>query len=480
MTTSMTPTHGDPLRHGSRPLSDGDHERWLPDPSWPVPPRGWQLWAAAGSTARPGRAGNVDSGPIDDESNSHPRPLIDETVDVKSEMPSLAVLEDASFTLPTRPSARVDHQRVDLLADRPAATGPRGHGRGLRGPRCPRPLQLPRRRPDRRPHRHRRLDPARGERCPRAGAPLAVAGRWPARRRAAPRGGRHRPHPRLGRDARPSPRCRGPAAARPCRSAPTASPTPRRRMPPPPDAVRDVGRVHDADPASHPLDRGRRCGGPPDAYRACPAHRPAAAESDEPVVPVADVTPAATPRADASAPASGSTTGGEALTLKPDALSPSAVAPVGGPGPKGATDDKGGKGSKGARAQGRQGRQGRQGQQGRPRATRAARPRRARRIPRRRRRPRTRRRRPRRTTAPKSNGTKSNGAKSNGTKSNGGTDKNRKDQSGTTKAGSQPKLSQAGIGGSGAAATSVTGFSTIPAARAGAVSLRGAAALPVR
>ena len=120
MTTSMTPTHGDPLRHGSRPLSDGDHERWLPDPSWPVPPRGWQLWAAAGSTARPGRAGTVDSGPIDDESNSHTRPRIDDTVDVKSEMPYLAVLEDASFTLPTRPSALVDHERVDLLADRPA------------------------------------------------------------------------------------------------------------------------------------------------------------------------------------------------------------------------------------------------------------------------------------------------------------------------------------------------------------------------
>src|SRR6476661_7111082 len=122
----MTPTHGDPLRHGSRPLSEGDHERWLPDPSWPVPPRGWQLWAAAGSTARPGRAGNIDSRPIDDESNSHPRPRIDDTVDVKSEMPYLAVLEDASFTLPTRPSALVDHGRVDLLADRPARRVPEG------------------------------------------------------------------------------------------------------------------------------------------------------------------------------------------------------------------------------------------------------------------------------------------------------------------------------------------------------------------
>ena len=43
MTTSMTPTHGD--AGGPRPWAagnpdhDGDAERWLPDPSWPVPPR---------------------------------------------------------------------------------------------------------------------------------------------------------------------------------------------------------------------------------------------------------------------------------------------------------------------------------------------------------------------------------------------------------------------------------------------------------
>jgi hypothetical protein len=126
VTTSMTPTHGEPVRHASRRVSDGDHERWLPDPSWPVPPRGWQLWAAAGSAARPGRPARDRPVEIEDGSNSHSGPPIDETVDVMSEMPPLAVLEDASFTLPTRPSARVDHERVDLLADRPARRAPEG------------------------------------------------------------------------------------------------------------------------------------------------------------------------------------------------------------------------------------------------------------------------------------------------------------------------------------------------------------------
>ena len=50
MTTPMTPTQGAPLRPG-RP-APADVDRWLPDPSWPVPPRGWQLWAAAGAPTR--------------------------------------------------------------------------------------------------------------------------------------------------------------------------------------------------------------------------------------------------------------------------------------------------------------------------------------------------------------------------------------------------------------------------------------------
>ena len=113
MTTSMTPTHGDP-------------ERWLPDPSWPVPPRGWQLWAAAGSVARAERPEDVGVGRLQDGSEPHAGPRIDHTGDVKSEMPCSAALENASFTLPTRPSAMVDDGRVDLLADRPARRIPEG------------------------------------------------------------------------------------------------------------------------------------------------------------------------------------------------------------------------------------------------------------------------------------------------------------------------------------------------------------------
>lgn len=51
---------------------------------------------------------------------------MDHTDDVTSEMPRLADLEEASFTLPTRPSALVDLERVDLLADRPARRVPEG------------------------------------------------------------------------------------------------------------------------------------------------------------------------------------------------------------------------------------------------------------------------------------------------------------------------------------------------------------------
>ena len=122
MTTSMTPTHGD--AGGPRPWAagdpdhDGDAERWLPDPSWPVPPRGWQLWAAAGSASRSRRA-------RDNGLEVHPRPPMPHTDDVLSEMHRYAPIEEASFTLPTRPSVLVDHAsgqpaRVDLLADRRA------------------------------------------------------------------------------------------------------------------------------------------------------------------------------------------------------------------------------------------------------------------------------------------------------------------------------------------------------------------------
>ena len=101
MTTSMTPM--------------GDAERWLPDPSWPVPPRGWQLWAAAGPAARP-------QGALSDGLDVRARPEMPHTDGVLSEIDRFAAFEDASFTLPTRPSLLVDHPagrlvRVDLLAE---------------------------------------------------------------------------------------------------------------------------------------------------------------------------------------------------------------------------------------------------------------------------------------------------------------------------------------------------------------------------
>src|SRR6478752_948261 len=102
MTTSMTPV-------------SGDAERWLPDPSWPVPPRGWQLWAAAGPAARP-------QGAPDDGLDVRAQPEMPHTDGVLSEIDRFAAFEDASFTLPTRPSLLVDHPagqpvRVDLLAE---------------------------------------------------------------------------------------------------------------------------------------------------------------------------------------------------------------------------------------------------------------------------------------------------------------------------------------------------------------------------
>ena len=102
MTTNMTPM-------------SGDAERWLPDPSWPVPPRGWQLWAAAGPAAR-------SQGAPSDGLDVRAQPEMPHTDGVLSEIDRFAAFEDASFTLPTRPSLLVDHPagqpvRVDLLAE---------------------------------------------------------------------------------------------------------------------------------------------------------------------------------------------------------------------------------------------------------------------------------------------------------------------------------------------------------------------------
>lgn len=154
MTTSMTPTHGDPTSPraaargadttaaiaavtadvGARPGHRGDSDRWLPDPSWPVPPRGWQLWAAAGAGLSP--AGERESAKSR-RSRVHSEVSMQHTDDVLSEMPRLTALEDASFTLPTRPAALVEdawyaQERVDLLADRRARRrAPEGTARGF-------------------------------------------------------------------------------------------------------------------------------------------------------------------------------------------------------------------------------------------------------------------------------------------------------------------------------------------------------------
>ena len=452
MTTSMTPTHGDPLRHGSRPLSDGDHERWLPDPSWPVPPRGWQLWAAAGSTARPGRAGNIDSGPIDDESNSHPRPRIDDTVDVKSEMPYLAVLEDASFTLPTRPSALVDHGRVDLLADRPARRVPEGAVAGfavlgalvlfscLVGGLTGGLIVM-------------------GVSTLLAASAALVRGHLSLSRVGGQRGAG------LLLGAAVTALILGSVATHDRR--PGVEVLPSAPVPVSSDRVTDTQTAYAAVPRTPSATSVASTAPTPRAVRSTeaaaaagptpvvptvptePAERAEPAESDEPVVPASEVTPAATPRADASALASGSTTGGEALTLKPDALSPSTVAPAGGTGPKGSTNDKGGKSSKSDKSDKA------------PKSPKGPK------------------------TSKASKDAKNNGAKNNGAKNKNGKDKNGKASDGkasdgTANANPQPKLSEAGIGGSGAATTSVTGFSTTPAARAHAATLRAVAALPVR
>ena len=98
MTTSKTPTHGDADR--------------------------WQLWAAAGSAPGTRLA-------RDDELEVHAGPAMPHTDPVLSEMYRFAAIENASFTLPTRPRVLSDPSgqpvRVDLLAD------PRGPRRAPTG-----------------------------------------------------------------------------------------------------------------------------------------------------------------------------------------------------------------------------------------------------------------------------------------------------------------------------------------------------------
>ncbi|MBW8732161.1 MAG: hypothetical protein JF622_14595 [Terrabacter sp.] len=362
---------------------------------------------------------------------------------MKSEMPYLAVLEDASFTLPVRPSALVDHERVDLLADRPERRVPEGAVAGfavlgalilfscLVGGLTGGLIVI-------------------GVSTLLAASAALVRGHLLLSRVGGQRGAG------LLLGAAVAALILGSVATHDRR--PGVEVLPSAPVPVSSDRVTDTHTAYAAVPPAPSATSVASTTPTPRAIRSTEAAAAAArptpvaptvpavpSESDEPVVPVADVTPAATPRADASALASGSTTGGEALTLKPDALSPSAGAPA---------DDKGGKGEKGGKAEkGPKGSKDLKTSKASKDAT---------------------------AKATKNTAAKNTAAKNMGAKNNGAKNKNGKEKNGTAKAGSQPKLSDAGIGGSGAATTSVTGFSATPAAHADAISPRGVAALPVR
>jgi hypothetical protein len=138
VTTSTTPTPGGPLHSGGSASADVD--RWLPDPSWPVPPRGWHLWAAAGSPARTDhRSDHHREGDTDQDADQHTRgdgsgidvaPAIDHTVPVTPQMSEFAVPEEPSFTLPARPGLLVAAP-VDLLADPDSRRLPEGAASGF-------------------------------------------------------------------------------------------------------------------------------------------------------------------------------------------------------------------------------------------------------------------------------------------------------------------------------------------------------------
>ena len=372
---SMTPTHGDP-------------ERWLPDPSWPVPPRGWQLWAAAGSVARAERPDDVGVGRLQDGSEPDAGPRIDHTGDVKSEMPCSAALENASFTLPTRPSAMVEDRRVDLLADRPARRIPEGALAGfavlgvlvlfsclvggLTGGLIVIGVSTLLAASAALVRGHLSLSQVGGQRG--AGLLLGAAV-------AALIVGSVATHNR-----RPG------VEVLPSAPVPVSS-----------ERVTDTSTAYAAVPSSHAA---ASVTSPVAATTAPgPVRTPVASAPDEPVVPVVDATPEAAPRADTTVAASASTAGGQALTLSPDALSPAADAPTG------VTDPKASKSGK----------------------------------------------------DPKTSTTSKD---SKGTKTSKGSKTSKASKGSTTSSDPRPALSDAGIGGSGAASTSMTGFSVTPGARA--------------
>jgi hypothetical protein len=391
LTTSMTPTHGDPLRHGSRSVCDGDPERWLPDPSWPVPPRGWQLWAAAGSSARPGRAGDVGVVLSEDESMPRVGASMDHTVDVKSDMRHSAVLEDASFTLPARPSALVDHERVDLLADRPTRRAPEG---ALAGFAVFGALVL--------------------FSCLVGGLTggLIVIGvsTLLAASAALVRG--HLSLSQVG-GQRGAGLLLGTAVAALIVGS-VATHERRSGVELLPSAPVPVSSVHVTDHVT--------------AYAA---------------VPPAQSAPSVEP------PRSGEPVGGRPLTLEPDALSPEAAAPSGGRGSKGPTVDQGSKGI----TVGKDSKASKGSTKGSSTSKDA------------------------KTKGAKTKGAKAKGAKAKGA---GTSDATASAPSARTKGAALPTLSDAGIGGSGAATTSVSGFSANLGTRAGAARHPGVAILTVR
>jgi len=106
------------------PVGAGTGERLLPDPEWPVPPRGWHLWAAALPESRGARpssreealAADVDRSDVDLTGDDETRPFVE--------------ADDAAFTLPSRP-ALAPRDTVDLLARPRGRRLPEGSGLGF-------------------------------------------------------------------------------------------------------------------------------------------------------------------------------------------------------------------------------------------------------------------------------------------------------------------------------------------------------------
>lgn len=105
------------------PVGAGTGERLLPDPEWPVPPRGWHLWAAALPESQGARPA-VDGAQADEAVHAD----VDLTGD--DETRPFVEADDAAFTLPSRP-ALAPRETVDLLARPRGRRLPEGSGLGF-------------------------------------------------------------------------------------------------------------------------------------------------------------------------------------------------------------------------------------------------------------------------------------------------------------------------------------------------------------